>query len=196
MARIEGLSRALADNAEEIAQQCGAQVEYILRTSAVLHSQTCTLGIVLVEIANLMTCSNWNSLYADVAYNAICYNGTTGLVWVSSCQFVIVFFALIMLTLRDAFYELNEEDEKDLEKHRKCLTSCLCCMCCRRKEKDAVDPVQDGVADEDKGDAVDPAQDGVMDEDKGDAVDPVDDQNEIAVEEKEDKVDAKEEYFT
>lgn len=47
-------------------------------------------------------------------------------------MFIIVFLAMIMLTLRVGFYELQEEDE---EARHKCMTLCCglfsCCSCRR-----------------------------------------------------------------
>lgn len=46
---------------------------------------------------------NTGPLYRVVAYDAVCFNGTEGLYFVSITQFCIVAFAMIMVTLRFAF---------------------------------------------------------------------------------------------
>jgi hypothetical protein len=64
-------------------------------------------------------------------YNAVCYNGVDGLSWIATTQFVIVFFAFIMLTLRVAFYEV--EDEKEVKAARRQCAVCWSRLCsCRR----------------------------------------------------------------
>lgn len=50
-------------------------------------------------------------LYRIVAYDAVCFNGTEGLYFVSITQFCIVAFAMIMVTLRFAFKPTVVDDE-------------------------------------------------------------------------------------
>jgi hypothetical protein len=101
----------IADQADTVAAQCGTDPETLRTALFVLESQLCTVAGTIYDIVDFFTCENFNGLYATVAYDAVCYNGNTGFVWVAFTQFMILLCAMIMLTLRVAFYELVDESE-------------------------------------------------------------------------------------
>jgi hypothetical protein len=63
------------------------------------------------------------------AYEAVCYDATKGFVWICSTQLAIVFFSMLIMTLRVACFEI--EDEEDFMKQRKC-----CARLCGGSSKD------------------------------------------------------------
>jgi hypothetical protein len=63
--------------------------------------------ILQATIRDFFQCDNWNPIYEYGAYEAVCYDGTEGFVWATSCQIVIVFLTFIIWTLRAAIYEAD-----------------------------------------------------------------------------------------
>jgi hypothetical protein len=56
----------------------------------------------------------------------MCYSATDGFAWVATCQFVITFIAMILLTARVGFYEIEicetkEEEEEEEEEEETTL---------------------------------------------------------------------------
>jgi hypothetical protein len=45
-----------------------------------------------------------------VMYEGVCYNGNAGFCYIAITQFCVIFFAMIMLTLRAAFREGVDDD--------------------------------------------------------------------------------------
>jgi hypothetical protein len=130
LSKVNALMNTLAQARSELNSNCGTN-ETALETAAyVSHAQVCVLASTLYDLQTLFTCANWNSIYAKVAYDSICYNGVSGFVWIASAQFVIVLFSMIMLTLRAAFNVTQEE--------RRACTKCSSCSA-RRNSDDASD---------------------------------------------------------
>lgn len=121
------LSQALIDNSQEVAQLCGSDAFALASAANIVQGQVCTLATALFDITDFFTCANWNSLYAALVYQAICYDGNDGLTWISACQFVIVFFAMIMLTLRTGFRETGHEGDEQVHRCRACCRRMFCC---------------------------------------------------------------------
>lgn len=122
-----------------LASACNTDPETLRNALVVLQSQSCTIASTIFDVLDFFTCANFNGLYATVAYDAVCYNGNTGFVWISSAQFVILLCAMIMLTLRVAFYELV--DESELVQPRGC------CSCRRGSGSGDAEDVGNRVAD-------------------------------------------------
>jgi hypothetical protein len=59
------------------------------------------------------------------AYDAVCYDATKGFVWICCTQLAIVFFSMLVMTLRVACFEI--EDEEDFLKQRQWCTRLFCC---------------------------------------------------------------------
>jgi hypothetical protein len=72
------------------------------------------------------------------AYDAVCYDATKGFVWICSTQLAIVFFAMMIVTLRVACYEI--QDEEDFIKQRNWCVRLFCCCTGKKDEK----PPQEG----------------------------------------------------
>jgi hypothetical protein len=71
--------------------------------------------------------------FQTFAYDAVCYDATQGFVWISSTQLAIVFFAMMIVMLRVACYEI--EDEESFQNQRRWCAR-LCCCASSTKEKD------------------------------------------------------------
>ena len=132
LSEIMLLTSALVAQASPILQQCGADATSINGAVETLQLQACTVANSIYDVGDFLTCANWNSLYVTVIYEAVCYQATTGFSWLATTQFLIIFFSLIMLTLRVAFYEI--QDEEEIAKQRRCLARTFCCCCAGTKE--------------------------------------------------------------
>ena len=85
----------------------------------------CRLIGFLVQIRLYLDCDNWHPLYTTTMWDAVCYNGTDGFLWVSATTLCITFFAMVMLTARAGFYELEMLDDEtsvngDNDQQEKC----------------------------------------------------------------------------
>ena len=78
---------------------------------SILAEQTnrnlCDVVSVMETIRQYFQCSNFYPIYETTVYDAICYDGLDGVTWVATTQFLVVFFAMIILTLRGTFYDLE-----------------------------------------------------------------------------------------
>ena len=108
---------------EEFESICGSDSSVASAAVATFYSQVCLLAAALVVMQNYFSCDRWHPIYATVMYNAVCYEGNEGFAYIAITQFLIVFFAMIMLTLRVAFYEM--EDEKEVKPV--CARNFRCC---------------------------------------------------------------------
>jgi len=70
----------------------------------------CGLGELLVEVQRFFSCEKWRPLYRIVMYDSVCYSSSEGLYYVAITQFCIVVFAMLMLTLRVAFSEVEYDE--------------------------------------------------------------------------------------
>jgi len=79
---------------------------------------------------------------AVIMYNSVCYDATTGFSWIATTQFCIVFFSMIMLTLRVGFTDIKSEQDQ-LESRQRCMAKCCCCFKpCKRKTEDSQDDLR------------------------------------------------------
>lgn len=69
--------------------------------------QICGLAQLLQELHAFLQCRNVFPLYSFLAHDAMCYDGTTGFAWIAVSQWVVVFMAMVVLTCRMAFHELE-----------------------------------------------------------------------------------------
>ena len=127
---LEALNQAIvavSSNSEEIAAQCGTNPETLQNAMAVLAAQVCTIATTVTDLVEYFSCENFNSVYSTIAYDALCYNGNAGLSAITITQFIILLCAMVMLTLRAAFYEVVDESEL--------LEPRACRSCCRRQRR-------------------------------------------------------------
>ena len=125
-------------SAEEL-QNCGTDRGLIDATALTLYLQLCVLMKTLENTRDFFACTNWRPAYEEAVYNALCDNGQTGLGWIGLMQLLIVIFAMIIVTLRVAFYDEEEAGDG--------ATGC-CARCCGggRREEDVDYPASKGSA--------------------------------------------------
>jgi hypothetical protein len=75
----------------------------IAQLSALIQDAACNLSTLLADTVVFFQCKNWFPVYEQGVYNAVCYSGTSAVVWIAATQMVIVIFAAVMLTFRVAF---------------------------------------------------------------------------------------------
>jgi hypothetical protein len=116
--QISGVFKALVALVGQLAsaavdvfqEQCGTDPALYQAAATALEGRICNLGQTVVDVQNYFSCENWRPLYTIVTYNAVCYNSNEGFYYVTITQLCIVIFAMIMLTLRVAFYEVEVEN--------------------------------------------------------------------------------------
>ena len=94
---------------------CGNSTANLLTSNdtSVFQNTLCSVGEALVELQTYFSCDNWRPLYVLVMYDAVCYNANDGFYFVGITQFLIVVFAMIMLTCRVAFTEVDFDKDED-----------------------------------------------------------------------------------
>ena len=139
-----------ADTTEflEVCGGDGVALGLVQDASGYAAVQSCILAQLLVGVRDFFSCDNWHPIYAKAAHDALCYQGAEGFSYIATAQFVVVFCALILLTLRSSFYEIR--DEEDEESRRGCWARCT--GPCRRKPED------EEAGDGDKGEKGDAAE--------------------------------------
>ena len=130
-------------NFTEFVQVCGDSqaLELVQVTAGNVQDQVCILAQLVINVRNLFSCDNWQPIYATVAHETMCYNAADGFSYIATCQFVVVFCALVLLTLRSAFYEIREEEDEETRKR--------CCArftgpCHRKPEDGEMDDAAEG----------------------------------------------------
>mmetsp|Transcript_26602 Transcript_26602/g.63407 ORF Transcript_26602/g.63407 Transcript_26602/m.63407 type:complete len:850 (+) Transcript_26602:962-3511(+) len=101
----------------------------------------------LLDLQAALSCQTWLPLYYSTVYNAMCYNGTSGVWAIAATQFMTTLMTGFILTFRAVFWELEiEGDEEEEDEEEKKETSKKSGLFSRfRKNKD-----DDGVVDEDE----------------------------------------------
>jgi hypothetical protein len=108
----------IENNANSLQAICGfddsAKLVSVAETANI---QLCEIAKVLESIRVFFQCRNWYPLYETTVHDAMCYSGTDGFAWVASTQFVVVFMAVVILTFRAVFYdiEVSEDGEKSTD---------------------------------------------------------------------------------
>lgn len=87
---------------------CGTDPNLMKAAATLLEGTLCSLVQTLADVQTYFACENWRPLYSAVAYDSVCYSGNEGFYYISITQFCIVIFAMIMVTLRVAFYSDEE----------------------------------------------------------------------------------------
>jgi hypothetical protein len=112
----------LAQSASGGLQQiCGFdEPERVSNLARSTNENLCDVAAIMVTIREYFQCRNWYPLYETTVYEAMCYEGTKGFAWVASTQFVVVVMAMLLLTFRGAFHDLeivvgSDEDDEDAD---------------------------------------------------------------------------------
>ena len=123
---MQEVQNTIAQTGTSLQTYCGATVDMdpFRQLIDALATQLCTLAESLALIRNEFTCSQFYPIYEEVAYEGLCYEGTDGFVWAASTQLAMVVLVMILLTLRVAYYEL---DEVAGESSGSCFQDWCCC---------------------------------------------------------------------
>lgn len=110
---IDLVNNVVAGTDASVAEICGADPKEFVASAATnaFEEALCDLGEALVNVQKFFSCENWRPLYRLVVYDAVCYNSNDGFYYVSITQFCIVVFAMIMLTCRVAFTEIEPDED-------------------------------------------------------------------------------------
>jgi hypothetical protein len=128
------------------ADMCGTNLTTINAIGLAVEQQSCVLADTLLDIQDYFACGNFYPVYEIVVHKAVCLDGNEGFAWVAFPQLCIVFFSMIMLTLRVAFAETKEEEDE--ETRRKCRSWCKATLMCSRDTTER--PPQERNEDEEK----------------------------------------------
>uniref|UniRef100_A0A7S4JLT1 Uncharacterized protein n=1 Tax=Odontella aurita TaxID=265563 RepID=A0A7S4JLT1_9STRA len=82
-------------------------------TATVLHGRLHILWISFIAVYEIISCKTMNPLYSTVAYEGICANATSGLIWIFSTQLTIALCCMAMVTLRAAAKEIEDDVEAE-----------------------------------------------------------------------------------
>ena len=128
VAKVKAYASASATAIEAV---CSAQnVTMVEALASALESQVCVAVQIVTSVNQFFACHNWQPLYATIAYQAVCYEGNQGFFWISLSQFIVVFFAMIILTLRIGFAPMIDEEDVTTK-------TCLRICCCRKHNEAA-----------------------------------------------------------
>jgi hypothetical protein len=90
------------------------QLKWIEKSTAVSASM-CGASVPVIDLLSRLECSVWYGLYESVAHDAICYN-VDSISLIAITQFLLVCFALIIVTCRVTIYQgieiIPEESRK------------------------------------------------------------------------------------
>ena len=67
----------------------------------------CSLANLLRDFRHFFRCSNWYPLYDSLVHQSVCYGASDAFSWIASTQCIVVFGAIIVLTFRAAFFDIE-----------------------------------------------------------------------------------------
>lgn len=98
---------------QTLCQSSGDAFGSLNRTGTLLHGRLHIVWSALISVYEILSCQTMNPLYVGVAQQGMCVNGINGLVWIFSTQLTIAICCMIMVTLRAAAQEIEEEVEAE-----------------------------------------------------------------------------------
>ena len=107
MEKVEVLQSILQSSSFDFQAACGKSPKTILTAAKYVNEQLCSTATCLGEVRSLFGCSYWQPLYSSAVYETTCYNSAEGFAYVAITQLIIVFVAMLVLTLRVAFYPVS-----------------------------------------------------------------------------------------
>ncbi|KAL7567527.1 hypothetical protein ACA910_009535 [Epithemia clementina (nom. ined.)] len=132
---VQNFARALGEvDIEQWQVVCGSDLTALTIFQDLVQELMCLLSLTLEDVNRFFWCRNWSPVYTIFMYEAICYDAQTGLSWVASTTFAIVFCAFIVFLLRAGAFDPQEEDEylREMRRCRVCCYSTVTCACCRK----------------------------------------------------------------
>jgi hypothetical protein len=134
LSKVSNFGAVLSAESGSIASICGNTMTGISGIGNSLEQLSCNLANQLIDIREYFSCSNFRPVYEKVMYEATCQSSNAGFAAIAFAQLLIVFFSMIMLTLRVAFADIEEEEDE--ETRRKCLKWCRTTLMCNRDTKE------------------------------------------------------------
>mmetsp|Transcript_24002 Transcript_24002/g.66631 ORF Transcript_24002/g.66631 Transcript_24002/m.66631 type:complete len:683 (-) Transcript_24002:923-2971(-) len=90
---------------------CDGEIKLMELILGALEALACTAGEALVDADEFFWCQNFNPIYVDLMYSGVCDEAQSGLGWVAGCMVAIAFFSIVVLLLRAAAYDIEDEEE-------------------------------------------------------------------------------------
>jgi hypothetical protein len=114
---VNNLGTGLVNSSEQIYLVCGKSLDAVVEIGRLLERQTCILGSLLWDVHDFFECSKFRPVYEKAVHDAICYDSTRGFSWIAMTQILIVFFSMVMLTVRAGFARLEADNNAVSRKH-------------------------------------------------------------------------------
>eukprot|EP00536_Pseudo-nitzschia_multiseries_P003531 jgi/Psemu1/323059/estExt_fgenesh1_pg.C_550014 len=70
-----------------------------------LADASCEASAQLRELVDVVRCDKWYPLYREGMHDAVCSSGVSGFVWVTVTQAFVVILSLLMLTVREGYFD-------------------------------------------------------------------------------------------
>eukprot|EP00977_Amphora_coffeiformis_P024856 scaffold17366_cov182-Amphora_coffeaeformis.AAC.5 len=109
---IVELLDSIRDSRDDIQEICGGELNVISETAEILLQQLCLIRNTVIDVGLFFSCENWYPLYDAVAHRAVCSDAATGFHWLATTQFLVVLFAMILLTVRAGLYEMERPGDE------------------------------------------------------------------------------------
>ena len=113
---VNNLGMGFVNSSEQIYLVCGKSLDAIIDLGLVLERQSCILGSLLWDVHDFFECSKFRPVYEKAVHDAICYDSTRGFSWIAMTQILIVFFSMVMLTVRAGFARPETENDAESQK--------------------------------------------------------------------------------
>jgi len=111
MIALSAFSENLVEvSADSLQQICGQDQDILFQLVNLVSLTFAQYTSLLVSLRKLFDCSVWSPIYTSIAYDAICYNGTSGLLWGFSTMFTVCLMCLWMVSLRAAWKNVKNAD--------------------------------------------------------------------------------------
>eukprot|EP01083_Nonionella_stella_P057643 151231_1 len=94
-------------NTPAFQQVCGPEAfNFLSNTVDLLNQVLEILWNTLIGTKNIFLCSNINPVYVELAFDAVCYNGVSGMRAIFSSQLAIAILSMMMVTLRVSWQQI------------------------------------------------------------------------------------------
>jgi len=110
---LESISQTVASSIQNVV--CSSDQPALVSSQASLAAkEVCGVTSLLNDVRVFFQCGNWYPVYESGVHDAMCYSSANGFIWVTITQFIIVFMAMIILTFRIVFYDIEVEPHKEV----------------------------------------------------------------------------------
>jgi hypothetical protein len=116
----------LLQGSDELEEVCGTDSQIIEDALQVSDDLLHGLYDSLQGLQEYFYCRTFSPIYTTFTYQAICYSAVDGFRWSYAGMLGVIVCSMIMLTLRAAWYEIQEEPD-ETQGRRCCARLCCCC---------------------------------------------------------------------